>query len=202
MSYLAETLRKVTRAARMARSGARIFRNAGLDETLNLNTLWAMGRVVREAGDGVRGMTMVARLHAFADPLRAALVCGEERLSFGELNERINQLTHGLHALGIGPGERIAAFLHNSNEYIELNAALQAVGGQNVQISYRLKAAEVAYILENSQARAMLFHGDLVGVVEEALKLAEGKGLPIARERCIAVGGAPGFAASTSSWRW
>ena len=190
---LAATLRKVKRAVRMARSGARIFRNAGLDETLNLNTLWAMGRVAREASDGVRGMTMVARLHAFADPLRPALVCGDERLNFGELNERINALTHGLHALGIGPGERIAAFLHNGSEYVELNAALQAVGGQNVQISYRLKAGEVAYILENSRARALLFHGDLVSIVEEALTICAAKGLPIVRERCIAVGGAPGF---------
>jgi fatty-acyl-CoA synthase len=103
----------------------------------------------------------------------------------------VNRLTHGLRALGLGPGERIAAFLYNGHEYLELTAALNAVGGASVNVGYRLKAGEVAYILENSGARAMLFHGDLAPVVEEALTLV--KNSNISRERCIAAGGAPGF---------
>ena len=111
---------------------------------------------------------------ARARPIRCAraVVDGDVRLNYGELEERVNRLTHGLRALGIGPGERIAAFLHNGHEYLELTAALNAVGGVSVQIGYRLKAGEVAYILENSGARALLFHGDLAPVVEEALALA------------------------------
>src|SRR4051812_30697762 len=150
--------------------------------------------MARDARKGRKGGIAIVHLHAVADPLRPALVSGDVRYDFGELEERINRLTHGLRQLGMAPGERIGAFLHNCTEYVELNAALAAVGGVSVQIGYRLKAAEVAYMLENSGARALVFHADLADVVEEALPLARAEnGARIARERCICVGQAPGF---------
>jgi fatty-acyl-CoA synthase len=188
---LRRRLARLQSTMRMARSGARIFMNAGFSETLGPRTLVALAKTARDARRGVKGGAAIIHLHALSDPLRPALVDGKVRLNYGELEERVNRLTHGLRTLGIGPGERIASFLHNGHEYIELTAALNAVGGQNVQIGYRLKAGEVAYILENSGARAMLFHSDLAPVVEEALPLV--KSAPITRERCIAAGGAPGF---------
>ncbi|HEY2746447.1 MAG TPA: AMP-binding protein [Polyangia bacterium] len=182
---------RLKRVARLARSGARIFKNAGFSETMGLGQVLAIARTARDARRGIKGGAAIIHLHALSDPLRPALVDGEVRLSYGELEERVNRLSHGLRALGIAPGERIAAFLYNGHEYLELSAALNAVGGASVNVGYRLKAGEVAYILENSGARAMLFHGDLAPVVDEALTLV--KNGKIARERCIAAGGAPGF---------
>jgi fatty-acyl-CoA synthase len=188
---LRQRIGKLQQTVRMARSGARIFKNAGFSETIGPRFFYALGRTARDARRGIKGTSAILHLHALADPLRPAVVDGDVRWSYGEIEERVNRLTHGLRALGIGPGERIGAFLYNGHEYLELTAALNAVGGQNVQIGYRLKAGEVAYILENSGARAMVFHGDLAPVVEEAL--AQVKTAPIVRERCIAAGGAPGF---------
>jgi len=182
---------RLKRVARLARSGARIFKNAGFSETLGLGQVLAIARTVRDARRGIKGGAAIIHLHALTDPLRPALVDGDFRSSYGELEERVNRLTHGLRSLGIGPGERIAALLYNGHEYLELTAALNVIGGASVNVGYRLKAGEVAYILENSGARAMLFHGDLAPVVEEALPLV--KNGKIARERCIAAGGAPGF---------
>jgi fatty-acyl-CoA synthase len=190
---LPRTIERLSSVARMARSGARIFKNAGLDQVLDGHALVAALQVARDTRRGIKGAAAIVHLHALYDPLRPALVCDSLRLNYGEVEERINRLTYGLRSLGIGPGERIGAFLHNCAEYCELNAALQTVGGQNVQIGYRLKPPEVAYILENSGVRALLFHADLVSVVEEALALVKPKGLPIARERCVALGDAPGF---------
>lgn len=184
-------LRRLKQVARMARSGARIFKNAGFSETLSARQLVALARTARDTRRGIKGGAAIIHLHALTDPLRPALVDGDVRLNYGELEERVNRLTHGLRALGIGPGERVAAFLYNGHEYLELTAALQLLGGASVNVGYRLKAGEVAYILENSGARAMVFHGDLAPVVEEALPLVN-KG-NIAKERCIAAGGAPGF---------
>jgi fatty-acyl-CoA synthase len=184
-------LRRLQTTARLARSGARIFKNAGFSETLGPKQLLAIAKTARDARRGIKGGAAIIHLHALTDPLRPALVDGEVRLSYGELEERVNRLSHGLRALGIGRGERIAAFLYNGHEYLELAAALNAVGGASVNVGYRLKAGEVAYILENSGARAMLFHGELAPVVDEALTLV--KGGNITRERCIAAGGAPGF---------
>jgi fatty-acyl-CoA synthase len=190
---LTHAIEKLSSVARMARSGARIFKNSGMAEVLDARALWAALGVARARLRGVRGANAVVRMHSLYDPLRPALVCGELRLNYGELEERINRLSHGLRGLGMAPGERIAALLFNGIEYVELSAALQAVAGQNVQIGYRLKAPEVAYILENSGARAMIFHAELAPVVEEALALVADKGLPIARERCISVGDVAGF---------
>ena len=173
MMDLMNRIRRLQQAARMARSGARIFKNAGFSETLGPRQILALARTARDARRGVKGGAAIIHLHALSDPLRPALVDGDVRLSYGELEERVNRLTHGLRALGVGPGERIAAFLYNGHEYLELTAALNAVGGASVNVGYRLKAGEVAYILENSGARAMLFHGDLAPVVDEALTLVK-----------------------------
>jgi fatty-acyl-CoA synthase len=188
---LRRRLAKLEGAMRLARSGARIFKNAGFSETLGPRLLYALARTARDTRRGIKGGNAIIHMHALADPLRPAVVDGDVRWSYGELEARVNRLTHGLRALGIGPGERIGSFLYNGHEYLELSMALNCVGGQNVQIGYRLKAAEVAYILDNSGARALLFHGDLAPVVEEALKMLQTS--PLTKDRCIACGGAPGF---------
>jgi fatty-acyl-CoA synthase len=188
-------LSKLRRTAEALRRGVSVFRKTGLGKSLSPRVAI---QVARDAQRGRKGTLAIVHMHALADPRRPALVvvsqegCPEIRLSYGELEQRIHRLTHGLRSLGMGPGEKIGAFLHNGHEYLELNAALGVVGGTNVQIGYRLKGSEVAYLLENSGARALLFHGDLAPAVEDALKELPA-GSPIRRETCIAVGGAPGF---------
>jgi fatty-acyl-CoA synthase len=175
----------------VARCALRAFKSTGLDATLSPRMVTTLLQVARDMRRGMKGAMALIHMHALSDPLRPALVSGSVRLNYGELQARVYQLTHGLRSLGIGPGERIGAFLHNSHEYVELGAALQVVGGQSVQIGYRLKPQEVAYILENSGARALLFHDDLAPVVVEALALV--KNGNVTRERCIAIGNVPGF---------
>jgi fatty-acyl-CoA synthase len=187
-------LQKLKRTAEAVGRGALLFRRTGLSQALSPKVALAMARDSRR---GRKGTLAVVHLHALADPLRPAVVSipgdsPDQRFSYGELEQRIHRLTHGLRALGLGPGERIGAFLHNGHEYLELNAALGVVGGTNVQIGYRLKGAEVAYYVENSGARALLFHNDLAPAVEEMLKELPA-GSTLKREACIAVGGAPGF---------
>jgi fatty-acyl-CoA synthase len=185
-------LKQLRRAAEIARTGAQVFRSTGMSKTLR--PLVAL-KLARDARQGRRGTMAIVHLHAVSDPVRPALVCGDVRLDYGELEQRINRLTWALRHLGLQPGERLACFLQNGHEYVEINAALGGIGGICVQMGYRLKGAEIAYMLENSGARALLFHSELAPVVEEALKLARAEnGAQITRERCIAVGGASGFA--------
>jgi fatty-acyl-CoA synthase len=187
-SPLVERLRRL---AGMAAAGSRVFWHSGLAERFDAHTLYALFRTAVDIRRGFAGARAIVHLHALTDPVRAALVCDEQRLNYGELEQRINRLTHGLRQLGLGPGERLATFIQNGIAAVELYHALAGVGGHNVQIGFRLKASEVAYILENSGPRALVFDGELAPVLEEALALANAPHL--ARERCIAVGGAPGF---------
>jgi fatty-acyl-CoA synthase len=172
----------------LARRGTQLARSTGIVREFGPRVAYHMARDSRR---GIKGTLAVIHLHALADPLRPALVGPGIRLNYGELEARIHRLTHGLRALGVGPGDRVGAFLFNRPEYVEMNAALTSLGGVSVQIGYRLKAAEVAYMLQNSGAKALVFQTALAPVVEEALKeLPPGQ---LAREACIALGGAPGF---------
>ena len=64
-------LRRLRRAARMARSGARIFKNAGFSETMGLGHVLALAKTARDARRGIKGGAAIIHLHALTDPLRA-----------------------------------------------------------------------------------------------------------------------------------
>ncbi|MGZ3430099.1 MAG: hypothetical protein ACXVCV_25785, partial [Polyangia bacterium] len=68
-------------AARMARSGARIFKNAGFAETMGPKSLIALAKTARDARKGIKGGAAIIHLHALTDPLRPALVDGEVRIN-------------------------------------------------------------------------------------------------------------------------
>src|SRR2546430_7467991 len=65
------------------------------------------------------------RTVAVLRPDRTAVVCGEDRRSFGELNARANQLGHVLRAAGVGPDDKVAIMCVNSPEYLEAFFAAQ-----------------------------------------------------------------------------
>ena len=129
-----------------------------------------------------RNPTGILRLHAGNSPDREALVDGTTRLTYRQLDERVNRLATALAGLGVKPGNRVALMLRNCHQYIELQWAIMRLGAVAVQIGYRLKAPEVAYILGNSEPAA-LFHqsGD-----EETVRAAVAEAaLPI---RTVAIG--------------
>src|SRR5688572_33000097 len=97
-----------------------------------------------------RTPSLVVRFHACNTPDKPALIDGDTRLSFRELEERINRLAHVLKSLGVGPGARVALMMKNCHQYLESQWALARLGAIAVQVGDRLKAGEVQYILENS----------------------------------------------------
>jgi fatty-acyl-CoA synthase len=118
----------------------------------------AIAALVRQVRRGLRGHMIVIRLHALSAPDRPAIITPDIRLSYGEMDRRVIRLAHGLHRLGVSPGDRVGLLLDNGHEFIEASFALSYLGATAVQIGYRLKAKEVAYILSHSGARALLFH--------------------------------------------
>jgi acyl-CoA synthetase (AMP-forming)/AMP-acid ligase II len=90
-------------------------------------------------------------------PDHEALVCGERRLSFAQADERMNRLAHALAAHGIGPGDHIALYLHNGTEYLEGMLAAFKVRAAPVNVNYRYVEDELRYLLDNSDAKAIVF---------------------------------------------
>ncbi|NND69461.1 MAG: long-chain fatty acid--CoA ligase [Halioglobus sp.] len=100
-------------------------------------------------------------------PRREAFVEFERnrRFNFGELNTRCNHIANGLLAAGVKPGDRVAALLKNSIEFIETYFAVAKIGAVMVPVNWRLVAAEIAYILQDCGAHALVYDSDFDATV-------------------------------------
>lgn len=105
---------------------------------------------------------------ADAVPERTALVQGERRRTWAELDERAARFAGALRALGVRPDGKVALFLYNSNEFLEAMFGSMKARSVHVNVNYRYLADELVYLLDNADAEVLVFHGSLGPVVEEA----------------------------------
>ncbi len=92
-------------------------------------------------------------------PAKEAVVCGELRMTYGELAARVWRLAHGLLSLGIGQNDRVAVLNDNTHEYLEIYLAAAHLGIVLVPLNYRLSTRELAGILNDSESRVLMAKG-------------------------------------------
>ena len=80
-------------------------------------------------------ITDVIRNHAKWRKKKTALVCGNQRYTWGEFNERINRLANGLIKLGLKKGDKVSMLMTNSIEMVEILFGTVKAGGVIVQLS-------------------------------------------------------------------
>src|SRR6266851_3345941 len=90
-------------------------------------------------------------------PERESLVCGDRRLTYAEADERANRLAHYLAEQGVGPGDHVALYLYNGTEYLEGMLAAFKLRAVPVNVNYRYVEAELRYLLDDSDATAVIF---------------------------------------------
>jgi acyl-CoA synthetase (AMP-forming)/AMP-acid ligase II len=95
-------------------------------------------------------------------PARDALICGEQRATFAELEARANRLAHYLAAQGVGPGDHVGLYLYNCNEYLEGMLACFKIRAVPINVNYRYVEEELLYIFTNSGMVACIHHQDFV----------------------------------------
>ncbi len=93
--------------------------------------------------------------HAAKQPRRAAIIEGERSLTWEEFFHARNRLAHALAGLGIGAGQHVVVYAHNSIENLLAGAAARLLGAVSVPMNHRLTEEEVVYILDNADARAV-----------------------------------------------
>jgi 3-oxocholest-4-en-26-oate---CoA ligase len=91
-------------------------------------------------------------------PEREALVCGDTRLTFAEVEARANQLAHHLAGRGVGAGDHVALYLYNAVEYLEVMIAAFKLRAVPINVNYRYVEDELRYLLADSDSRAIVFH--------------------------------------------
>ena len=93
---------------------------------------------------------------ALAFPERAAIVCGETQSSYAEYNARCNRLANALGSLGLRPGDHVGLLMYNCPEMLEAMFACFKAGFGAVPINFRLHPKEFAFIIDHSEARAVI----------------------------------------------
>lgn len=104
---------------------------------------------------------------------REAVVEGSRRLTYRELNRRVNRLATWLLSTGVRQGDRCAYLAYNGIEVVELIFAAAKIGLILVPLNWRLAARELAFILSDSGAETLFFDAEFTKTVE-AFKNADG----------------------------
>jgi len=103
-------------------------------------------------------------------PDKEAVVDGGRRLSYRQLNRRVNRLARALSAQGLAQGDRLALLSYNSLEYIEVIMASAKLGLVLVPLNWRLTAAELTFQLGDSGVKTLIFDPDLRDLAQGILE--------------------------------
>ncbi|HKI47722.1 MAG TPA: AMP-binding protein, partial [Desulfobacteria bacterium] len=114
----------------------------------------------------------VIQTGAGAAPTKTAIVCGNERKTYEELNASTEALAAGLKNLGILKGDRIAIFMPNSIELVTAFYALEKLGVVVAWVNPLYRQTEAQFILENSEARGVFIFREWEGC--DYLRMIEG----------------------------
>ncbi|MEM6582218.1 MAG: acyl-CoA synthetase [Pseudomonadota bacterium] len=91
-------------------------------------------------------------------PERPALVCGDKRASFAELEQRANQLAHYLAGRGVSRGDHVGLYMYNCNEYLEAMLACFKLRAVPVNVNFRYVDEELLYLFRNADLVACIHH--------------------------------------------
>lgn len=89
-------------------------------------------------------------------PKHTALVFGSKKITYKELDQITTDIAAGLVKSGIKPGEKVALFLDNCPEFVISYYAILKAAGVVVPINYMFKMEETKFILQDSEAVAMV----------------------------------------------
>ena len=108
---------------------------------------------------------------ADAAPDATAVVVGDHVLDWKSLDLGAARLAQGLCDRGVVQGTRVAQLMYNCPEYLESTYAAFKLRASPVNVNYRYKAPEIAYICDDARAEVLVFHGSFADRVAEARSL-------------------------------
>jgi long-chain acyl-CoA synthetase len=131
----------------------------------------------------------IPRKHARLDPDKECIVCDDVRLTWKQLDERVNRLANALAGMGVEKGKKVATLALNCHRLIELYYATSKLGAVAVPLNFRLAPDELVYVINHSDAEVLI-------VDHNTLEMAEGflSKLENIRERIV-------FRTTAEGWR-
>ncbi|GAA1820770.1 class I adenylate-forming enzyme family protein [Agromyces neolithicus] len=101
-----------------------------------------------------------------ATPDKSALVFDDAFISYRALADTIERSARGLLSLGVAHGDRVAIFMRNRWEFVELYLACFRIGAIAVPLNHRFQTDEVVFAIDHCAAKLLIVDGPLLPVVE------------------------------------
>src|SRR6202034_2627622 len=119
-------------------------------------------------------LAVMLRESARRAPAKTAVILGEARLSYAQLDELSDKLAANLTAAGVAIGDRVGLQLPNIPEFVIAYFGILKAGGVVVPMNVLLKAGEIEFQLRDSGAVTLITHG---GVLADAAGAADAAGV-------------------------
>jgi long-chain acyl-CoA synthetase len=114
----------------------------------------------------ITSISDLARVHGVERRDHVALRVGDRGITYGELDERTSRVANALLAEGIDPQDRVAFLDKNGPEYFDVLIGGAKVNAVDVAVNWRLAAPEVAYIVNDAQAKVLIVGEEFVPVLD------------------------------------
>src|SRR5438477_13186213 len=111
--------------------------------------------------------------HARRTPSKPIAVFGDAAVTYREMADWAGALAGGFQTRGVGAGDVVGLLSYNNVEFLATMFAANHLGAIAMPINWRLAAAELRYILEHSEARALVCDEDLIELANDATKRME-----------------------------
>ena len=98
---------------------------------------------------------------------KTAIVFEDQRITFGSLNSRVNQLANGFLKLGIEKGDKIATVLNNCVELLEVFWAVAKIGAVAVPLSPLLRGKGLSNLIRDSDSVLVITEGGVAEVLDD-----------------------------------
>ena len=102
-------------------------------------------------------------------PERTALVVGDRRLTYDELDQRANRLAHHLVDHGLGAGDHVGVYAYNCPEFMESLLAIYKIRGVAINVNYRYVEEELAYLFDNADLSGLVHQRQFAPLVANVL---------------------------------
>ena len=118
--------------------------------------------------------------HAVRTPDKPIAVHGDDAVTYRGMLDWSRRLAAGLQARGLSAGDVVGLLSYNNNEFLATIFAANALGAIAMPINWRLAAEEVRFILDHSEARALVCHEELLELADDAIGRLDGELVQVA----------------------